>query len=60
MTFMPTDLLHAHLPWSRRNEFLSLFGELGLGIEIGLTGPDLDQLHGSDIALPAEMRPPRQ
>ncbi|PLY02739.1 MAG: AP endonuclease, partial [Desulfuromonas sp.] len=49
--------LHAHLPWSRRDEFLPLFDELGLGIEIGLTGPDLDQID-EETVYPAQLLPP--
>ena len=37
---MKLDTLHAHLPWSRLNEFIDLFNELSLHAEIGLTGSD--------------------
>jgi len=54
---MPPEVLHAHLPWSRRAEFLPLFSELDLGIELGLTGPDLARI-AADTVLPAQLLPP--
>ena len=37
-------LLHAHLPWQRRAEFLPRILELGLAPEIAFKGPELDAL----------------
>jgi len=54
---MTPPALHAHLPWSRREEFLPLFDELGLGVEIGLTGPDLDRIDAK-TSFPAQLLPP--
>jgi len=50
-------VIHAHLPWSRRHEFLPMFQQLGLGVELGLTGEDLDDLTPG-TSLPAQLLPP--
>jgi len=52
------ETLHAHLPWARASEFLPLFDRLGLGVELGLTGPDLDLLTSQPHELPARLQPP--
>jgi len=54
---MSHEVLHAHLPWSRRSEFLPLFSELGLGVELGLTGSDLDRID-SATAFVSQLLPP--
>jgi len=53
-----SDQLHAHLPWSRHQEFLPLLAELGLRAELALTGSDLDRFEGAPPLFPQQMRPP--
>ncbi len=42
-------LLHAHLPWQRRAEFLPHILKLGLAPEIAFKGPDLDDLPAAGL-----------
>jgi len=53
------DRLHAHLPWSRHEEFLPLFDELSLHAELGLTGQDLDRFEAVPPAFPQLLLSPR-
>lgn len=46
---LPTDRLHAHLPWPRRQEFLPRLLALGLAPEIAFKGPELDDLAMDDL-----------
>ena len=42
-------VLHAHLPWQRRAEFLPRILELGLAPEIAFKGPELDDLPAAGL-----------
>jgi len=46
---MLPKLLHAHLPWQRRVEFLPRILELGLAPEIAFKGPELDDLPAAGL-----------
>lgn len=46
---LPTQVLHAHLPWLRSREFLPCILDLGLAPEIAFKGPELDDLPGERL-----------
>jgi len=52
---LPTDRLHAHLPWLHCTEFLPRILDLGLAPEIAFKGPELDDLPVERLATVAKL-----
>lgn len=52
---LPTERLHAHLPWLRCHEFLPRILDFGLAPEIAFKGPELDALPAADLTTVARL-----